>query len=338
MDAADNLYVADSADSRVLEYDHPHATVTPTATPSPTPTPSTSPTPTPVPTVTPSATASPSSTPTSSASPTSTATPTPLPTATPTPIQFTPVAIGKASGSLNITSSDLHHPTFVVAVFGHGMTGTLALPAGIEFGLVGIGVAPASTSFVVRNAGIEMLAGSVGALSAPFSVTVGGGAFNLAPGQKRFVTVQFKPTASGHTGVALTITSNDPAHPSVNLAIGGKGVGRNLVVNMPSPTPPALPILGFGAVARNSTLAKTFTITNSGRGVLNGAVGAFVNGSPFSVSQGAGAFTLQPHQAWTIGVLFAPAATGRVTAMLAITVNAPSTPASGNVTVAGRGS
>ena len=183
------------------------------------------------------------------------------------------------------------------------MTGTLALPAGIGFGLVGIGVAPASTSFVVRNAGIGMLAGSVGALSAPFGVTVGG-AFNLARGQKRFVTVQFKPTASGHTGLALTITSNDPAHPSVNLAIGGKGVGGNLVVNLPSPTPPALPILGFGAVARNSTLAKTFTITNSGRGVLNGAVGAFVNGSPFSVSQGAGAFTLQPHQAWTIGVLF----------------------------------
>jgi hypothetical protein len=47
---------------------------------------------------------------------------------------------------------------------------------------------------------------------------------------------------------------------------------------------------------------------------------------------------LQPHQVLTIGVLFAPAATGRVTAMLAITVNAPSTPASGNVVVAGRGS
>jgi hypothetical protein len=88
----------------------------------------------------------------------------------------------------------------------------------------------------------------------------------------------------------------------------------------------------------NTTLPKTFTITDSGRGVLSGAVGAFVNGSPFSVSQGAGAFTLQPHQVLTIGVLFAPAATGRVTALLAITVNAPSTPASGNVTVAGRGS
>jgi Abnormal spindle-like microcephaly-assoc'd, ASPM-SPD-2-Hydin len=145
-------------------------------------------------------------------------------------------------------------------------------------------------------------------------------------------------TGSGRerTRRALTITSNDPAHPSVNLAIGGKGVGGNLVVNLPPPTPPALPILGFGAVAKNTTLAKTFTITNSRRGVLSGAVGAFVNGSPFSVSQGAGAFTLQPHQVLTIGVLFAPASTGRVTATLAITVNAPSTP--GNVTVAGRGS
>jgi hypothetical protein len=253
-------------------------------------------------------------------------------------IQFTPVAIGKATGSLNITSSDLHHPTFVVALFGHGTTGTLALPAGIGFGLVGIGVAAASTSFAVRNAGIGMLVGSVGALSAPFSVTVGTGAFNLAPGQKQFVTVQFTPTASGHTGAALTITSNDPAHLSVNLAIGGKGVGGNLVVNLPPPTPPALPILGFGPVPRNTTLAKTFTITNSRRGVLSGTVGAFVNGSPFSVTQGAGAFTLQPHQVLTIGVLFAPAATGRVTATLLITVNAPSTPASGNITAAGRGS
>ncbi len=254
-------------------------------------------------------------------------------------LQFSPTATGKASGTLNIASTDPHHLSFPVTLIGHGVAGTLKLPAGIGFGSVGIGVTPASMTFAVKNTGIGTLTGSVGALSAPFSVTVGIGPFNLAPGQKQSVTVQFTPTNVGHAGAKLSIISDDAAHPSVNLPIGGKGVGGHLIVNLAAPIPPALlPTLGFGKVKANTTLIKMFTVTNSARGVLNGSVGTFAGGSPFSVVQGVGAFTLQPHQSLTIGVQFAPIAKGKKTDSLVITDTAPGAPATVKVAVSGKGS
>ncbi len=254
-------------------------------------------------------------------------------------IQFTPTAIGEASATLDITSTDLHHPTFEVALRGGGRTGALTLPVSLGFGRVGIGVTPASMNFAVRNTGIGMLTGSVGALASPFGVIAGGGAFNLAPGQKRPVTVQFTPSAAGHVGATLAITTDDPAHLNVNFPIGGKGIGGHLMVNLAAPIPPALaPALGFGKVKANTTLSKNFTVTNSARGVLNGSVGAFSNGSLFSVTQGAGAFTLQPGHSLTIGVQFAPITNGRATATMVITNTAPGSPPSVSVVAAGRGS
>jgi hypothetical protein len=43
-------------------------------------------------------------------------------------------------------------------------------------------------------------------------------------------------------------------------------------------------------------------VANSGREVLSGSVGGFAIGSPFSLTQGAGAFILQPHQSLMVTV------------------------------------
>jgi hypothetical protein len=99
-----------------------------------------------------------------------------------------------------------------------------------------------------------------------------------------------------------------------------------------------MPKLGFGTVAKNTTLIKTFIVTNSGRGVLSGSVGGFAIGSPFSLTQGAGAFILEPHQSLTIGVQFGPLATGKAVATLLLMDTAPGVPASVGVILAGRGS
>jgi len=206
----------------------------------------------------------------------------------------------------------------------------MTLPAGVFFGKVGIGVAPATITFDVGNAGIGTLNGSVGTLSAPFSLTSGAGAFTLAPGRSHPVTVQFTPTAAGSAPASLAITSNDPAHPSVNLPIGGKGVGGNLVIDVPPSTP-----LAFGQVARGTGVFKRFTITNSGRGKLTGSVGALT--SPFTVTRGGGAFTLLPLQSMIIGVEFAPSVKGHATGTLTISVDSPGTPASASLTLVGTG-
>lgn len=73
----------------------------------------------------------------------------------------------------------------------------------------------------LRNAGRAMLDGSVGALSAPFAVTAGGGVFSLPPGATLTVTVRFAPTTRGSVTETLTITSLAPSDPPVTVVVTG---------------------------------------------------------------------------------------------------------------------
>jgi len=78
-------------------------------------------------------------------------------------------------------------------------------------------------TFKIKNTGTSTLLGNVGAPTDPFSVTSGGGAFTLAPGQSKVITVQFAPTAAGRSTRTLTITSTDTARPSASVTMTGLG-------------------------------------------------------------------------------------------------------------------
>lgn len=169
-------------------------TMSPTATASGTPTASASGTPTasqtPTATVTASVTSSP--TPTATASPTATATATLTQTATPT---ATPT------------------PPF----------GTLSVSGNLNFGAVKVN-STKTKKLKIKNKGKGGLQVTIGTLDPPFAVTSGTGTFNLPKGKTQKVTVQFNPTATGTTtSQTLTITSNDPKHPSHNLNASGSG-------------------------------------------------------------------------------------------------------------------
>jgi HYDIN/CFA65/VesB family protein len=73
----------------------------------------------------------------------------------------------------------------------------------------------------IKNHGKGMLNGTVsGPAGAPFSAT-GTGPFALAPGNSRQVKVTFSPTSMGTFSAQLTITSDDPNRPSINVPITG---------------------------------------------------------------------------------------------------------------------
>jgi hypothetical protein len=98
----------------------------------------------------------------------------------------------------------------------------------------------ASKTLTLKNSGAGVRTGSVETLSAPFSITAGGGAFILPPGQTKTVTVQFAPTTPGASAGTLVITSNDLKHPSVSVKVSGTGVAGALsvpsLVTFPSTT------------------------------------------------------------------------------------------------------
>lgn len=110
-DALGHLYVADTGNNRVMEFDSPLSEPTPTSTPTPTPSP------TPIPTPTPSPTATPSPTPSPAPSPTPTATPSPTPTPVskwlhfgPNPVIFPNTVFGVTGATSSPVQVHLRNP------------------------------------------------------------------------------------------------------------------------------------------------------------------------------------------------------------------------------------
>ena len=90
----------------------------------------------------------------------------------------------------------------------------------MNFGQVTIGK-PATKTFKVTNVGPGVLHGQVGTVAAPFQVTAGGSSFTLPAGHAISVTVEFTPMSTQPQNATLTITSDDPVHPSVGILMSG---------------------------------------------------------------------------------------------------------------------
>ena len=184
-DAAQNLWIADSGNNRVVEIDQPNPTPTPT------------PTATATSTGTPTATASP--TPTRSATPTATSTPRPSPTRTPTrtPTPTATPAIAARTGSQMTWS-----------------------PASLAFGKVKRGTTK-SLNLMVGNSGKVTLVAKPVPPTAPFSS--GSTQMSITYRHSTPVAVKFLPTKTGAVSGTITIESSDPSHPRVTITLTGTG-------------------------------------------------------------------------------------------------------------------
>jgi len=99
----------------------------------------------------------------------------------------------------------------------------LSVSGNLSFGKIKVN-STASKKLKVKNKGKAPLQVTIGSLASPFAVTVGSGTFNLPKGKTRKVTVQFKPTTAGATSPqTLSISSDDPKHPTHNLNASGSG-------------------------------------------------------------------------------------------------------------------
>ena len=133
-----------------------------------------------------------------SPTPTGTGSPAATPTATPTSTQ-TPTATPTPGGRIRVKQKSV---TLFAKVDHH-----------------------ASANVKVINHGTGMLVGSIsGPAGSPFSST-GTGPFAFSPGGAESIKITFSPTIKGKFKAVLTITSDDPRHPSVSVPITGKATG-----------------------------------------------------------------------------------------------------------------
>lgn len=142
------------------------------------------------------------------------ASPTPTSTATSTPTK-TPTATATASPTPTVTPTTT--PTATPTPKGHGKIGVKH--ASVK--LIAKVNRQASKNVQIANLGKGMLTGTIsGPSSAPFS-TSGTGPFSFSSHKSKNVKVTFSPTSAGTFNADLTITSDDPTRPSVNVPITG---------------------------------------------------------------------------------------------------------------------
>ncbi|MBI4905402.1 MAG: choice-of-anchor D domain-containing protein [Acidobacteria bacterium] len=89
----------------------------------------------------------------------------------------------------------------------------------IDFGLVALGASPTRTLTITNNGTAALNIASL-TTSAPFTVSPASVA-SLAAGASTTATITFAPTGVGSFTRNLTITSNDPARPSLTVALSG---------------------------------------------------------------------------------------------------------------------
>ena len=251
-------------------------------------------------------------------------------------VRFLPAAAGLSSATLTITHTlGVQSGSTDVPLSGTGVNpiNISVTPATINFGSVAIGSSSDQTiTLTNQSSSTGTLTGSVGALSAPFSVVLGGGGISLIPGQSKSVVVRFSPTAAGPFSGALSITHNAGNQTSpANVSLSGTGTAAAINISL---TPASV---NFGNVSLGQTLDQTVTITNQtgSTGTLSGTVGN--PPAPFSLVSGGGAYSLPASQSKSVVVRFSPTATGPFSGTLSITHNAGNQNSPANVPLSGTG-
>ena len=168
-------------------------------------------------------------------------------------------------------------------------------PAALAFDTVSVGLRLDRT-FTITNTGGGRLTGRIPLTCPPFRVATGGGGFSLGAGESLLVVVRFLPTSPGTSQCSIAPT--DACAPIVC-----SGTGEALPACVVDP-----PTLAFGTVALRSVVDRTFTITNSGGGVLSGDVA--VSCDAFSVVSGGGAFDLRAGHVQKVTIRFSPNSPG----------------------------
>jgi hypothetical protein len=248
-------------------------------------------------------------------------------------VTYTPVDTGTDTGSLVITSNASTSPTSLQ------LTGTGAAPpppaqpvinlspSALDFGTTAVGGVPAVRTTSIQNTGTADLNVTGIALSAgtsaefTFAPTA---PLTIAPGANTTLTVTYTPVNAGTDAGSLTITSNDPAHPSVTLAVTGTG----------TVTPPAAPAiklnpasLDLGTVDVGSTASRTTQIQNTGTADLNVTSIALCAGMPTEFSWSPGTpLTVAAGGSTTLTVSFNPVDADAHTGCLTIASNDPAAP------------
>ena len=170
---------------------------------------------------------------------------------------FHPTVAASVSCVLTITSTS---GTQTYTLSGTGTAPPIdvtATPASIAFGTVPVSTNSTAVTVTVTNSGSG--AATVSSVGVPTGYAITSGtttSYSLAAGASEAYSVVCQPSAVGALGGAMTISSNDPAHPTISIPLSCTGIDSTLTA---SPSPAVIPTTRVG-----EPVQQTITLTNIG--------------------------------------------------------------------------
>jgi hypothetical protein len=231
-------------------------------------------------------------------------------------VQFNPTTVGRANGTLTISSDSSTGSMAEVALSGASVAAPspqLTVSAGsLSFGSVTVDTSTAQSLTLTSTGTTPVTVNSTTVRGTGFTVVNGSLPVTLAPTQSLTLHVQFNPMAVGRATGTLTINSNSSTGSTTEVALDG--------VSIAAPSPQltvSVGSLSFGNVTVDTSKAQSLTLTSTGTASVT-VNSATVRGTGFTVVNGSLPVTLAPAQSLTLHVEFNPTTVGRANGTLTI--------------------
>lgn len=226
---------------------------------------------------------------------------------------FRPTVAGSVSCVVTITTNNTTNRT--VTLYGTGSVPPIDIdvqPTSIAFGDVRRNTSSTATTVSVRNLGGSALGITGVTISGAFAITSGPtGGTTVQPGGMQAYDVTCTPTVVGGITGSLTITSNDPATPTVAVPVSCNGIDSNLDI---TPSPSTIPTTRVG-----EPQTATLVLRNSGTATMTIA-GVALTGTDMTMVTAPPAGTMLSPGATTMAqVRFGATASGDATGMAVVT-------------------
>jgi hypothetical protein len=242
-------------------------------------------------------------------------------------VVFAPTQLGLQTGTLTVSDA---LRTQTVTLNGTGLPSAVlsVSPSSLTFTAQPVGVASAPQTLTVSNTGGVPLANvgfqTTGPAAGSFATGATTCGATLASGANCTVQVIFTPLTGGGIVAALVVSSSTLGVAPVTVPLNGTGqIASGLTV---TPTQLSFGTLNLGLTSAAQTVTVTNTSTIAASGLTVGVSGQ-AGSNQFSVAQSTCGGSLAAAASCTVGVVFAPTATGATTGVLTFSSAAMATPA-----------
>jgi len=246
-------------------------------------------------------------------------------------VLFTPVAAGATTATLTVATTSLGVASAGVALTGTGMLPPMLgiSPTALNLGTVVVGSSSDAFTVEVTNIGQETMTlptFALSGISGPSGAQLGDFALRaptdipactttLAPGAICSIQVTFTPSVVGVESATLTVTGSNAIPPTATVSLAGTGSPAIILES-------SVAALTFPPTAEGTiTAPQTFSISNVGKQTANGLT--LVSTGPYVLSPAATTCgsNLMGASSCTVGVSYAPTASGSQPGVLTATVS-----------------